>query len=348
MSTDNSKHLQIQKIKERLNAAVTKSGLNFHQLTNNINNSDDELTINYNTLKNALSYSNDALDITIVIAVCRYLHLDTAYILSPPDTPDINSETDKNAGFSQGKFIVLNNEKYFGEFKGFFFSSNPKKQEIDRMDLKIYQQHDTVVAEMTYHRYYQLVNGERKYKPIKLYGTPYLDTVHSNIFIQLTNDQGDFYLLFYNCQHFRSQHLFFRRGGAFTFSILRDFLPISINFVLFASEVPDDKLKYIPGLLSGMSQNFIIPKSEFEQLKKDSTLIQEFYKEFNYILDHDSEDTFYINENAILSAKNLFMEKEDIIKALLILKSNSHSLKHVVYDDPDWLSQFAKNFLQKP
>ena len=75
--TNSKKHEQIQAIKERLNEAVTRSKLNINQLTDAINETND-IEVNYGTVNNVLNTRKDALDLTTVIAICRYLHLDTA------------------------------------------------------------------------------------------------------------------------------------------------------------------------------------------------------------------------------------------------------------------------------
>lgn len=75
------KHDQIQAIKKRLNDAVKRTNLNVHQLTDAINQKND-IEVNYNTIRNVLNYKCDALDLTTVIAISRYLHLDTAILPS--------------------------------------------------------------------------------------------------------------------------------------------------------------------------------------------------------------------------------------------------------------------------
>lgn len=103
--TNSKKHEQIQAIKERLNEAVTRSKLNINQLTDAINETND-IEVNYGTVNNVLNTRKDALDLTTVIAICRYLHLDTAMVLSRPGTKDTTYQS--NGSFlDSGNFTVL-------------------------------------------------------------------------------------------------------------------------------------------------------------------------------------------------------------------------------------------------
>ena len=89
MSEPNFKHEQIQAIKKRLNAEKDKHGMKTtYKLAEALKDKTGFTDINYNTVHSALDYSRDALDITVVIAICRLFNLDTAYILSPPGTPE--------------------------------------------------------------------------------------------------------------------------------------------------------------------------------------------------------------------------------------------------------------------
>ena len=109
--TNSKKHEQIQAIKERLNEAVTRSKLNINQLTDAINETND-IEVNYGTVNNVLNTRKDALDLTTVIAICRYLHLDTAMVLSRPGTKDTTYQS--NGSFlDSGNFTVLDDPKYF-------------------------------------------------------------------------------------------------------------------------------------------------------------------------------------------------------------------------------------------
>ena len=339
------KHAQIQAIKMRLNEAVNRSGMNMHQLTSAINNADD-IEVNYNTVTNVLNYKKDALDITTVIAICRYLHLDTAMIMSPPETKDTTLQSVEDF-LSSGKFTILDDPKFLGRFHCFFYSPNHRSSELIRFELEIGNENGKISATMYYHGKPVSVEGEELRDTRILYGTPFLDTRHSNIFILFTNDTGDFYFLYYSWQKFRSHSLYYRRGIALTSSSLRDNPVLFMNFVLFALPVSNQDIPYVSGLLTDVSPVFYVPRSTMEILRKENTLVETFYQQFSYILEHDALEVYPVNETQILASSHPQMDGNDVVKAILLLKDASLAPKRIVYEDIESYSAFSKNYLQK-
>lgn len=344
MDKTDFKHTQIQAIKLRLNNAREKSGMTIYKLSEALKDKTEFSNIHFNTVQSALDCSKDALDITVVIAICRLLHLDTAYILSPPGTPDPGDIQNQTVN---GKFIVLDDPRYMGSFHGFFYTPNPERDELIRFELDIKPDGDSISATMVYHGRPVDVRGQVSDDTRTLFGIPYLDTVHSNVSIQLTNDQGDFYFLFFTRQQLRSHNLYFRRGIAATASSISTKPPLLQNFVIFSLEVPESKLCYIPGLLADVAPTFNITEDKLTLLRSEYPVVEEFYNNFKYILDHDSTTVYPISETNILSANSPAMDREDIVKSLLLLKGSSIGSKRHVYDELDSYGSFSKNFLQK-
>lgn len=340
-----TKHNQMIAIKLRLNEALDRKRMNLYQLTEAINSMPDSLGANYNTIKSAMNLSSDAIDLATAISICRCLHLDTAYIFSPPGTPNPHLPNEHS---ETGKFVVLNDPKYYGTFHGFMFSPNYKRTDLVNFDLDINNTLGDVRAVFTYHSHARTVNGETKEMDRVLYGTPVLDTVHSNIFIQLTNDLGDFYYLYYMRQTFRTQQLYFRRGIAITATSIQSHSPLAQNFVMFANPVPKDKLQYIPGFLAEVSPVFRVPTYKMNELREKNSLVETFYQSYKHILEHDSEEVYPISEVQILSSISPKMNEFDTIKALLLLKDVSTASKGVVYNELDSFSSFSKNYMQQP
>ncbi len=344
MSEPNYKHEQIQAIKKRLNDA--RGGLTIYKLTEDIKEKTEFTNTHYNTVQSTLNHASDALDISVVIAICRLLHLDTAYVLSPPGTPDPGIP---NNQLSVGKFTLLDDPKYFGTFHGFFYSPNHRSPELVRFDLIIEKTKDSASATMLYHGRPQTVHGTVEPDERTLHGVPCLCVRHSNIYIQLTDDMGDFYYLYFNRQEFRSHNLYFRRGIALTGSSLGSHPALQLNFVLFAREVPDEKLKYIPGLLADVNRTFYISKSKLDEVRNEEPIVESFYTSFRHILDHDAKQMYPINEAMLLqSASSSSMSPNDVVKALLLLKASSSAPNRTVYEDIEDYSSFSKNVLQQP
>ena len=85
-----------------------------------------------------------------------------------------------------------------------------------------------------------------------------------------------------------------------------------------------------------------------DALRKTNPLIENFYRCFKHILEHDAETAYPINEEQILLSNSPSMEQDDIIKALLLLKNESTAPKRVVYEDIEEFAVFSKNYLQQP
>lgn len=343
--TQTRKQEQIQAIKRRLNAAVKRSKLNMNQLTDAINNEND-IEVTYNTVRNTLNPSKDALDTATVIAICRYLHLDTSMIFSPPGTQDTTLQSNDQY-LSNGKFTILSDSKYLGTFHGFYYSPNHQSPELVRFDLEIKEKNGNAAATMYYHGRPTSVEGIPRTDPRILYGTPYVDNLHSNIFLLLTNDSGDFYFLYFNWQHFRSHGLYFRRGIALTPSSLRDNPVLFMNFVLFALPVSDEDIPFVSGLLADVFPSFIISEEKANQLRNTEPLVETFFQQYGYILEHEKQSMYIVNETQLLATEHPSMSDIDMIKALLLIKDASSSPKRIVYEDIEAFSAFSKNYLQK-
>lgn len=336
---------QILEIKKRLTRLVFQErGLNLSQLQKMIESTPGLYTVSYNTLARLFSEQQTAADLCAVIAVCRCLDLDISYVLSPPSP----KATDPDQPKYQVSFPVLQDSRYLGFFHGFLFTPNPERDELIRFELELKKLPHTTTATMTYHG--RPVNVDLQETPDLriLRGTPYLDELHSNIHIELTNENGDYYFLYFTYQRLRSHDLYFRRGIAITPSSLSGNAPIVQNFVLFAREVSDSKLPYIRGLLADVSPTFYIGKDTMESLRSQHPVVNDFYNSFLHILEHDVIDVYPINEHVILSTNQSNMTRRDVTSALLLLKGASIATSRQVYEDPGAYGIFSKEYLQQP
>ena len=336
---------QIKAIKNRLNRLVFPDGeTNISRICELIKQTEGLYSVPLNTLYRLFSEQETAADLCALVAVCRCLDLDIAYILSPPEP---NAEKGAS-GTAAKKFPVLRDPRYLGMFHGFFYTPNPERDELIRFDLELKKTTYTTTATMTYYGkpvdVYQQVMPDVRI----LQGTPYLDEFHSNIHIELTNEAGDYYFLYFTRQRLRSHDLYFRRGIAITPSSVSTNAPLLQNFVLFAREVSDDKLTFVHGLLADVSPEFYIEKAKLRQLCEEYPVVQRFYQSFEHILEHDVVSVYPINEEAILAANQSGLDRSDIVAALLLLKGGSIATRRQVFEDLDAYGTFSKNVLQQP
>jgi len=347
MEMEQSKREQIASIKNRLNTIIfDERRMTVYKLRKSIANSPNLYEVNYNTLANTLSLASSALDLLTVVAICRCLNLDTAYILSPPGTPDPG---DAGRKASNAKFKMLDDPHYLGLFHGFLYTPNPEKRELIRFDLQLkWDEEKEPSAILTYYDNPVDVHNQVNPDTRIFYGIPYLDTLHSNVFIQFTNSQGDYYYFYYSRQALRSHNMYFRRGIAVTASWITTMDPMTQSFVMFALEVPNSKLHYIPGLLADVSPIFYVSDDDMRRLRSEYAVVDTFFQHFSHILEHDAALAFPINEENILTSNSADMSRDDIIRALLLLKGASTGLARHVYSEKDVYGSFSKTYLQQP
>lgn len=332
---------QIAAIKARLNKAIDAAGFKMNPLTEAINNSDFTFDVNYNTVKKLLNTNTDAIDICTLIAICRFLNLDTSYILSPPETPD----PEVNIPSNTSKFKHLDDPLYLGHFYGYFYSPNPTSNRLLSFELEMKNEKKKASAVLEY-VYRSMTGTDSLPDSTVLRGVPIHDTVHDNVFIQLTNDQGNVCYFYFARQVLLRRELYFRRGVMITSSIQGPQPPLVENFVMFSRKVPKSKEIYIPGLLADISSTFYVSESALNKLRNEKSVVAKFYQEFEYLLTHDRNDAYYpIDEQNILSCVSPKMNRFDIIKALLLLKGESTSAKRYVYDEGDIYGSFADRYL---
>lgn len=336
------KSQQIHAIKKRLNDA--RNGKSIYEIYEGIKKGPDFFEFSYNTLSDTLCGTKNSLNLCVALATCRYLNLDISKVFARPTEEFKDLVNDSS---SRGPFQVLDDPHYLGKFYGFYYTPHPNRTELIRFDLELQRDGDSTTATMTYYGQPVDVHQHTNLDVRVLHGIPYVDTLHSNIHIELTNEQGDYYFIYYNAQHLRSHDLYFRRGIVVTPSSVTSNLPISQSFVMFALKVEDSKLPIVRGLLADVSPNFQIPKSRFLQLCKDNPAIDKFYTTFQYLLEHDSPLTYSINESVILSIPQQEMNRLEVAEALLLLKGASSASIRQVYDDPDSYALLSRDVIQQ-
>lgn len=348
---ESAKSLQNKHIKKILNEEYRKSRLSMHQLVSAIEEQ-YRFGLSYNTVANVLKPAQDneedgsTLNLYAVIALCRYFHLDTAYVLSEPGTaskpmPDASKLVDPT------KFHVLDDEKYFGTFHGFIYSPNSKSSELIRFTLEIDGTKDSCTAKFTYMAHPVSAEGKRLDDTRVFYGTPIISTVTSNIFIVLTNDSGDFYFMYYDRKYFRKQSLFFRRGVLVTSSTIGGFEPLTQSFAMFSQKLPNKDAPFIRGLLSSIHPDFYITDADLQRLREINPVVEELYQKKRHIIDHDPKTVHFISESEILAGRTDEddPDKTKLIEALLILKTASLTPSRVIYAENDLISKYAKETL---
>lgn len=337
---------QIDVIKKRLNAEYEKysrRGGTINSLRNLLNE-EQNFELNYDTLRKTLNPNDKGtLDFFCVLALCRYWKLDTAYILSPPSNTESPMPSAESLT-SSAKFTVLNDPHYLGTYYGFVSSNKPDNSDLHRICLKIDDFPSGFTASLTIERDVTYTDGHTEILKRQLHGTPILSTLNNNISILLTDDIGNFFFLYMEYQKHLSQNMYYRKGIAVTSASTSEREPVMQTFLLFDIPVPKEKLSYIPGLLLPPQEVFPISETETETLKAEHPLLAKFFDEFSYLLEHNKENVYRINETVILHEHSQ-MPKEERIKALLLLKEKALAESQFFYTPNNDYSEFSKNYL---
>ena len=119
------------------------------------------------------------------------------------------------------------------------------------------------------------------------------------------------------------------------------------NFVLFNTEIPSDKLKYIPGLLKTPVNEFCVPFDEANKLAEEYPEVKELIVKLSVTINQTKEHVYIFNENNILSLSRIELSVYDRIKALLLLKGKALVPEKNYYGADSKYSGFAKNYLSE-
>ncbi len=344
---DINRAAQILEIKNRLNKAYGEHPMPYHKLLTELVH-DSGYEINYSTLKNTLNTESYALDMCTVLAMCRYWHLDVSYILSPPSATGTAMPAAEQL-VHNGKFTILDDQKYFGTFHGYMYTQNPQHDSIFKFELTIGERNKSAFAKFALHRKTQDVDGTFLDDTRIFTGTPILQSNGSNVFILLSNDVGEFYFMYFSRLKFSKLTLYFRRGVLLSSSTADTNPPVAQSFVLFANQPSEDKMQYIPGLLSSPAPSFYISKDEVDTLRRDKELVDRLFEDFGYIFEHNKLESVYkINQKQILpSITGNTLNSEDVFKSLYLLRERSLSEPRIYYDDDNDVAGFCKTFMQQ-
>lgn len=336
-----TKEEQILAIKKRLNEAVDKINISTNKLKDELNDKYG-YEINYETLNNTLNLSKPkSLDTICVIALCRYFNLDTAFVLSEPNNPNSEIYTNENQFVSE-RFAILSDPKYLGDYYGYFYSPKKTNNLINNFHLKINKEYGKAVARLTinYHSYKD--NGQLKQGEKELIGTPIM-VKPSNIYIVFTEGKGQFILFSFSYVLYNENTLYFRRGAMITQGRDAARHPLMQSFVMLNKELSQENIEqYIPGFLLLYDTDFHLPAHKLKELSKNHPEVARIFDEFGYIFQANQELYYKVNETQILASVRNNIPKQDVVKALQLMKANATDATRIYFPEIDEFSEFSK------
>ena len=158
-----------------------------------------------------------------------------------------------------------------------------------------------------------------------------------------TNNSGDFYILYYDCQPLRTLNLYYRRGIVLTTSSLQGHHPLIQSFVLLKRNVSaSDNIR---GLLGNVDPKFYITKEDMEYLCAQNNDISEFFKKYEYLLKPNCRSVYELDEDVLLSLSNK-SEINSLVNVILKLKTKSIIKPRTVYKEHEEFIKYGKEVLQ--
>lgn len=335
------------------------------------------ININRSTLEKLFNPDDRNIDYACLVTVCTYYGIDMNKLLSPPvqrnevqpfttigaavgyerspvegSTPI--SDTDKvlkhpfleSIKNGNKKFPVLKDSGYIGKYIGYILpptGSNQDKEDIVRFDLTLDKDsddvmHATVVRETS--------NKESLlYKGVPLYVKAYKIVI---MFLTDENEKGEFYFLSFGFEQYRTrQGLVFRKGLSVTGEAFGRSSLVAQNFLIFEHELNQDDKKYLRGLLKAPTKNICIAEDDVTRLVGVYPEVKKFIDAMGDEMSRRKKGMYVLNEDNIISLGIPGITKEEILKALLLLKAESFIGEKFYYKAQGTYSGFAKKYLMR-
>lgn len=347
----------IRQVKEELitarNNANKKGYMSFKKLANEIKDT-YSFEIDSRTLQNLFmnnEKANTNLDYACLVTVCRYYGLDLNKLLKPrainkeekyrdsasPEFRVIENlkEIDNDGWFyadepflrsmlpARENFVILKDEGYINTFYGYRASEEPSKNKVFKFKLEIKKDgNDIYKAEMiTY--LFKKKKGSNEYEQINesYHGVPVLDKKCRVILLFLVNDKtGEFCQLSFPYEIYGEKfNLICSQGVMLSAEKNKDGIIRTQNVWLFNKDLPKEKYKYLRGLLRVPNHSFCVTKDAAEELARKNEIVNKFIEKLNI----GQEQMYIINEDHLRYGTSAIMDKDDILKALLLLKEKS-------------------------
>lgn len=345
ISNDRTAHRKA--IKERIIAAVKAAGTTAYQLYPLVNDTSSKGDASPGIYDYGLSYPTflrtcnpdypNICNLDSCLAIARYLHLPLDWLFAPPEEM-IQDVPSKIITYPAKPFGYLKNPQYFGTFYGYMHSLNIEHKDIEPFTLTI-DEHGAKLCITS-----QIKKSAHKTQddPVVLTGTPIL--AKENIYIVLTNHEGNFVILAFSYQVYTKREMYFRCGALLASGRGPMKNPIIQSFVLFDQDISDIEKDFLPGLLLLSDRDFHISAAKIhEAMEEDETVktvfsaVQEHFKTVPY---------YVIRDESFLSYDNDDISKDDLLTALLLLKSKASDAKHICFPNQTPYAKFSLN-LQK-
>lgn len=87
---------------------------------------------------------------------------------------------------------------------------------------------------------------------------------------------------------------------------------------------------------------FHLPVRKLEELSKNHPEVAYIFDEFGYIFKANQEQYYKVNETQILASVRNNIPKQDVVKALQLMKANATDATRIYFPEIDEFSEFSK------
>lgn len=335
-------------IKERIIAAVKEAGTTAYQLYPLVNDTSDNGEVSPGNYDYGLSYPTflrtcnpdypNICNLDCCLAIARYLHLPLEWLFAPPEE-EIQGVPSKMIAYPTEPFGYLKNPQYFGTFHGYMHSLNIEHKDIESFTLTI----DEYGAKLQILSYIKKSGHKTQDDTVVLTGTPILAN-EENVYIVLTNHEGNFVILSFSYQTYTKRDMYFRRGALLASGRGPMKNPIIQSFVLFDQDISSIEKDYLPGLLLLSDRDFHISAANVSEIMEEDEIVKTV---FSAIQQHfESQPYYVIRDESFLSYDNDHISKDDLLTALLLLKSKASDAKRICFPNQTPYAKFSLS-LQK-
>jgi hypothetical protein len=358
--TDNSdkKHREKQKRISRQTASIKDvlvkyfeaSGMNIHQVCNCL--SEPQFCgkhIYDNTLSRAL-YQDTALDIDIVLGLCRLWKIPYDQIFArkhEAETSGGGSIQNTSANITKSGGLI--DPSYMHSYYGYHYTRNEKSKSVAQFVLTMSRENGVPGAKLECISQSEL-QGTKRSQNITYEGIPIvIGSEQSAVFIEFSKPDGGYIHFYFHYQEYRSQQMYFRKGFIITKGSASK-KPIFQHCLLFFGDQPPSLSEdLIKGMLRIDNKTFTIAKEIAEELKMDGRFSGFFDRYDKHI---NIEEVCRINEIEVLNAASDYgrygPESEQVtsaIETLMAIKARSDSPSHIVESNDIEYVKFVKKHL---
>lgn len=312
----------INLVKKRLNEKLNESGMKKTELY--IKTQDMGFSFSDKALYNAFNYSETSLNMLVVIAICKVLHINYSWLFSEPNNLESFSGYLKENISGADLYVPLTDAHYMHTY--YCYTFQPTYNKLYRhCELSMEKTGDGKSIAVLKISYVYNRCGKKEDCTNVFTGTPILCKADDVVYIVFTSNIGYVQLLCFNYIQYRRADMYFRSGALILVNPITK-TPQFQKIIMSSRELDVKELPYVEGLLRISGDSIIVTEDSMEQLLKDDLeckLMEQFRKDFMPFFQLLKHNCYIVNEREILSYSASRLSETQRLKAIMLLKRKS-------------------------